>query len=181
MNFMKNIINILNPTRGVIEKGIDKAVPSKDNRDNIKNERVLFERGYYKDISSEKIVEILDKWSKVMFDTKNSFISKGTEQEIAQEMSKAHSEILLYCSNETIEVLALVQQLAYLSQSETINQYENMFLYSLIVSCIRHDYSGLFLNPLTLMKIKLNDFKNYEENFIPFVKKYKEYYRKNIM
>ncbi len=64
----------------IVEKGIDKVVPSKDNRDKIKSQKVLFKRGYYKGISSKEIVPILDKCSKLILYMENSFISKGNEQ-----------------------------------------------------------------------------------------------------
>ncbi len=159
----------------------EKGLSSQDNNNTIKNEKVLFERGYYKDISSKEIVPILDKWSKLILDMENSFIFKGNDQKKKEAMAKAHSEIFLYCSNETIEVLAIMQQLAYANTESSIDKHENMFLYSLLVSCIRHDYSGLFLDPLVLLKIKLGDYYANESKLKPFEKKYKEYYRKNIM
>ncbi len=165
----------------ILEKGIDIAVPSKDNRDTIKSQKALFERGYYKDISSKEIVPILDKWSKFILDMENSFISKGNEQKKKEAIAKAHSEIFLYCSNETIKVLAELQQFSYYGEKNVVDKYECMFLYSLLLSCIRHDYSGLFLDPLVVLKIKLKDYNDNEVKLKPFEKKYKKYYRENII
>lgn len=148
---------------------------SKDTKETLKNEEYLFERGYYKDISSKEIADMLGKWSQIIIEPENSVLISGTESKMKKELAKAHTEILMYCSNETIELLSEMQQLAY-SQQE--GSHEMVFIYSLLVSNIRYDYSGLFLDPLTLLKIKLADVDlMQQEDWSSLENKYKKYFR----
>lgn len=165
---------------------------SRNTKENNKQHKELFERKYYKDVATEEIVELLNKWITVIYDTKNSFLSKpfkrceNAEEKkiaIAGQMRNMHTKLLLYCSSVTILLFAKYMQDIYdgkyTPECSESNKNENLFVVALIVSNIKFDYSNDFTDPMNILEMKITDIKEKHKYYKQFKKDYREFYRDN--
>lgn len=159
---------------------------SKDTLKTNELQKELFERKYYKDISNDKIVKLLEDWHTLLFDMDHSFLvytikSKyKTEEEIKKEnIIKMHQRMIMFCSSKTLKLYAQFMQMIYKIDTDNTEYKEedivNLYFVALLISRIKYDYSGDFTEPLDILKVKLKDIDNYNEQMIKFRKDFKEY------
>ncbi len=170
------IISILNSP--FIISLYNKMAKSKDKTTELDSNRNLFERKYYKDISTDKVVKLLEEWLSYLFDI------KAIENINLKKFNNLMSKTVLYCSTTTIELLSEFQQFNYkgINENEPRLKHSNEFLFllSLLISSIKYDFTNEYINPIKLIKIKIKDIKTIENDLNKYEKKYKKYINKMV-
>lgn len=146
-------------------------------------QKALFDRKYYRDISNEEVVNLLKEMAKIIFDPNNNYSVKPQREllenesidEVLQEQRiNVFINIFLYCSARTIKLYAEFMQFIY-NDGHTNNPTENMFLVALIIANIKYDYSNNFTSPIDILRMKIKDIKDFEDNLSIYLDKYSEY------
>jgi hypothetical protein len=149
----------------------------------------LFEKKYYRDIATDEVVSLLNDWLCVIMQPEDCFAVKPKQKEskiltkdtiLKRQMIDVQTRMVLYCSGRTISLFSLYMQYAY-TQNDKVkgdgkSDQEVVFIVALLISNIRFDYSGDFIDPLDIIRIKIADFEKISKDYKTFRLEYKKYY-----
>lgn len=115
----------------------------------------------------------MEKWINLLIDIENNAPKNETEAK------KFISETLNYASSETTRRLATYQQYNYyLKSDEPYVKNENkdylnqIVLVAGIIVSLKYDFTGEWTDLTDIIKVKINNYKDYEKDFKKIIKKY---------
>ncbi len=114
--------------------------------------------------------DILMKWAKYAMDTDFVTNSMNTDRG-KQRLNELLQKTVGYGSPKTIKLLSYMFQEIYTDNEE--KRIENnlpegmttLVVLAMVVSSLKKDFTGQDIDPLDIMKIKINDFYAYEKEF----------------
>lgn len=137
---------------------------SEERKNNFAHE--LQVEAYFKELGGKEQKELLDKWSRILTYMK--------PVEDPEEWKELMHETIVYGSTKTINILSVMSQYSY---NHDFNTEENedvlgkYLLYVAFMICsLKLDFSGQHLDPLVLLKIKINDINTMEKTYKKWIK-----------
>jgi hypothetical protein len=120
---------------------------------------------YFRNISGQELKEVFDFWSSIIF-----LLGK---QNNLKELSKFTQKTFMYGSVRTVKILSKFQQEAYnikydKNSENDISNIKSLIYAACIVCSLKSDFSGVEINPLTILEIKLEDFYERKNEFIKY-------------
>jgi hypothetical protein len=153
-NIMKNILSYI-VTSGIITYFFIHYNNKKLEREKWKNSKNLQIDNYFRSISGEELKSVLDFWASIIFKLgENNNITVSDMRELQQKT-------FMYGSDKTVKILSKFQQNSYKNNP---NNQKGLIYAALIMCSLKNDFSGIEINPLTILELKLKDFyKNEDE------------------
>lgn len=120
---------------------------------------------YFRNISGQELKEVFDFWSSIIF-----LLGK---QNNLKELPKFTQKTFMYGSVRTVKILSKFQQEAYnikydKNSENDISNIKSLIYAACIVCSLKSDFSGVEINPLTILEIKLEDFYERKNEFIKY-------------
>lgn len=138
------------------------------------NNRNLQQEAYYRQLSGEKIEKLFEKWTNFLVDLRT------IENMDEDTMYSITSDVFMYGSDETINSFAKYMKSTYRSESiqnelgEDFSAFQ-IYIFSLILSQLKYDFTGFKVNPLTFIKAKINDYDDFfDDDTVERITKYTE-------
>lgn len=123
------------------------------------NQRQLQQEAFYREVSGEKLEELLREWSGYIVDL-TTISSMDTDK--VRELTH---QVFMYGSKQTIEMYSKYTQFTYNSEKyekKYPDQYQllSLMIFTSIVTNLKYDFTGYFIDPATFLRIKLTDFSD---------------------
>ena len=120
---------------------------------------------YFRNISGQELKEVFDFWSSIIF-----LLGK---QNNLKELPKFTQKTFMYGLVRTVKILSKFQQEAYnikydKNSENDISNIKSLIYAACIVCSLKSDFSGVEINPLTILEIKLEDFYERMNEFIKY-------------
>lgn len=127
-----------------------------------KNEREIQVDSFFRQVKGSEIADVLKFWSEMLLDMDNKV------KEIIEDQSKfieVQLNTLMYGSENTVKILSLTMQHVYSGEQREEEEQSNMLMYYIayIISSLKKDFTGYSIDPLDIIKTKINDV-NTDEN-----------------
>lgn len=138
----------------------------KDVREHEFNKELQVDEYYRKD---GNLQQIMMKWTHYAID--NNAMDNINTKSGQKELQELVKKTVGYGSSRTVKLLTEMFQGVYQNSNdgETYNSlesgYTTMILLSMIVSSLKEDFTGQKIDPLDVLKIKINDYPDNEEFF----------------
>lgn len=138
----------------------------KDVREHEFNKELQVDEYYRKD---GNLQQIMMKWTHYAID--NNAMDNINTKNGQKELQELVKKTVGYGSSRTVKLLTEMFQGVYQNSNdgETHNSlesgYRTMILMSMIVSSLKEDFTGQKIDPLDVLKIKINDYPDNEEVF----------------
>ncbi len=112
---------------------------------------------YFRNISGQELKEVFDFWSSIIF-----LLGK---QNNLKELPKFTQKTFMYGSVRTVKILSKFQQNAY---NKVVDNIKSLVYSAFIICSLKNDFSGVDINPLTILEIKLTDFTERKDELIKY-------------
>ncbi|QVV90834.1 hypothetical protein [Weissella tructae] len=123
---------------------------------------------FYRTAGNEVLQDILVTWTRILVDF--DFMQRFTEN--PKKLEKLLYQTVVYGSPKTIKVVSLYMQDNFNGDlNDTTDAYAS---FAMIVSCLKYDFTGETVDPLDLVKVKINDYKLHEEEYLKSMEKIKK-------
>lgn len=120
---------------------------------------------YFRDISGTKLEDIFAKWTDALI-TENSFNRFAEEQENVESLIR---NTIMYGSNRTVNLASLYLQFIYTSKESHESDLINIAYLASIISSLKSDFSGYYVEPQLILKIKLTDWEDIKEEMVEYL------------
>lgn len=130
------------------------------------NDREIQVDSFFRQVKGSEIAEVLRFWSEMLLDMDNKV------EEITEDQSKfieVQLNTLMYGSENTVKILSKTMQHVYSGEQREAREhtYMLMFYIAYIISSLKRDFTGYSIDPLDIIKTKINDI-NTDENKVRF-------------
>lgn len=123
-------------------------------------------QSFYRERSTGEIDEMLSTWSNILFEP-----TSVEDEAFENEYQKLLKNTFVYGSEKTIDLIASYQQFIYGEsydepfEGTNVNKRNiyTMVYIALIASSIKEDYTNQKISPETILKIKINDYPQFEK------------------
>lgn len=133
----------------------------KQNREYRSNHDLQIE-SYFRQVSNTELESLLNKWTYFITDMDNA--SKELKSESGKkELIELERKTIMYGSPRTVYTLAAMQHSIYSNEN---NSYKLMMYMATIACSLKKDFTGYEISPISLIKIKINDFDDYSNQFV---------------
>lgn len=126
---------------------------------------------YFKELGGKEQKVLLNKWSRIL-----THMEAITDEE---EWVELIHETIIYGSTRTINILSAMSQYSYRGDMKKdkngkVNPGKFLIYVSFLICSLKLDFSGQDIDPLVLIKIKINDAENFEKSYKKWIKEIKE-------
>ncbi|WP_088815458.1 MULTISPECIES: hypothetical protein [Listeria] len=156
---------------------IYKAITVEDNRK--ENELDIQRESFFRELRGEELANIFGDWVSAFTDMEK-FTQKMTGKEGVRYLSDMQKKALMYGSPKTVAILAMMFQHTYVSdkvenkikvnfgktQEESAENYKLMVYIANLIASLKFDFTGYKIDPIDIIRVKINDFTEKEELFI---------------
>lgn len=126
-----------------------------------KNAHEIQIESYFKQLGGEQQQKVFSEWTSFITDMENT--TKKYNVENIEEYRKLIHDTIVYGSNRTVNILSLYNQENY-THPDTVS--DKMLVYmAFLISSLKYDFSGYYVEPLNLLKITLKDFNKNEVTY----------------
>ena len=126
----------------------------------------LQQEAYFREISNEDMSDLIDNWLGMLTDPEKS------SKELDSKMKDMIRDVMKYGSERTVNLFSNYMQCNYQQKLEDIDVITWI---ACIISSLKFDFSGYKVDPMDLIKIKINDYNEQEKLFIESYKKLEIY------
>lgn len=112
----------------------------------------LQREAYFREVSGQKLADILNSWTSMLT---NDSTFKNIKTNKFEKMIK---ECLMYGSEDTVNILSTFMQYIYTNSKDDNFASNSMLLLCNLICSLKHDFTGYNMEPLDLIKTKVNDF-----------------------
>lgn len=119
------------------------------------------------EITNKEKENLLNSWTSLLFDMENE-VMRVPEEKLRDKYINMTKNAVMYCSNDIIIIAALFQNFNnhnYIDNNSTDRHYKMIAYIAMMISALKKEFSDINVDPLTLMQIKITDYKNSEINF----------------
>lgn len=139
----------------------------KDERKHNLNKSLQIDEFYRKD---GNLASIMMKWTKYAIDDESL---KGINTPKGQrDLKDLVSKTVGYGSNRTVKLLTVMFQSVYNNHTvdDSASNFTTMVAISMIVASLKKDFTGEEINATDILKVKINDYNDYESEFKGIIK-----------
>lgn len=156
------LVNVLSVVVGLLTFNFIKEFPTYFNNKKLQksdhdNQRMLQQEAFYKELSGEKLEDLLNEFSSYIVDF-DKLRNMDTDN-----VKFLTQQVFMYGSKRTNENYAKYTQLSYNPE-----KYEKMYsddyqllqliLFTNILTDLKYDFTGYYIEPATFLKAKVTDF-----------------------
>lgn len=141
----------------------------KDNR-SFQNSHDLQVEAYFRQVGNEETKKLLDDWI--------SLIVKINDDHNAKKITELTQRTILLGSSRTVKIMANMMQFNYKNSQNNQNEdfsFAFMIYIAMIISSLKQDFTGYKIDPLDIIRMKVNDYDKYKDKYIQIYKKLKEW------
>lgn len=160
------IVTVLLVMAFALTKAIPRIIENNIKQKNeYKSAHQLQIESYFRDISGTKLEDIFAKWTDALI-TENSFNRFAEEQENVESLIR---NTIMYGSNRTVNLASLYLQFIYTSKESHESDLINIAYLASIISSLKSDFSGYYVEPQLILKIKLTDWEDIKEEMVEYL------------
>ncbi|MGY4789944.1 hypothetical protein ACXDFG_04260 [Pediococcus pentosaceus] len=118
---------------------------------------------YFKELGGKEQKEVLEEWSKILI-----YMEPVSD---VNKLNKLIHKTVIYGSVKTINILSLMTQYTYTDmktdlERESKSNSKFMIYVAFLCCSLKQDFSGQQIDPLTLLKVKISDIKESENEYM---------------
>ncbi|TLQ03636.1 hypothetical protein FEZ51_08505 [Pediococcus stilesii] len=121
---------------------------------------------YFKELGGKEQKDVLNEWTEVL-----TFLKPIEDVNLLTDL--VHRTVL-YGSSRTIKILSIMAQYSYKGMAKDGNENKFMIYVAFLICSLKKDFSGQDIDPLTLLKVKINDISDAEEAYIQSINEIKK-------
>jgi len=146
------------------------------------NSKDLQRDNYYRSISGDTLSRILSDWISIYQSVNNGTFSK--DPEAVDKVTKSVNDLLEYSSKNTVAICAVFYRDIYnfnfqedegasqkdegaSQKDEGVSEYtfEILFILGALISSLKNDFSGEYIDPKDIIDIKIKDIYKYKKQY----------------
>ena len=120
---------------------------------------------YFKKVSVAKQENILNEWTDFLTDMEATTEKYTAESDEAQqELRKLLHDTVVYGSDKTVRLLSIYMRNLFNANKNT-DSSDQIVYYAFIIASLKEDFTGYHIDPLTLLKLEISDYEDYESKY----------------
>lgn len=136
-----------------------------------KNTRYLQIDNYFRNTSGENMQDIYNKWTELLFRVGDEEVKEKVED--VGYINSLIYDTFMYSSSESVRRLAIFQQYNYTEHEKRAKgDMELIVLVASIIASLKKDFTGNQVNIEDILRIKMTDIKDKEEEVKRVMKKH---------
>lgn len=122
---------------------------------------------YFRDISGTKLEDIFAKWTDALI-TKDSFARFAKNLENVESLMR---NTIMYGSGKTLNLASLYLQFIYNGRDKenSGDELRNLAYLASLISSLKLDFSGYYVEPQLILKMKLTDWEDIKEEMVEYL------------
>lgn len=150
-----------------------KAIPTtiadklRQNRD-FDMKQALQTDSFFRTSGNSVLQSVMSQWT--VYVTDLEILKKINTTNGQKQMNKLIEQTIGYGSERTINLLAELFQMAYTNDDDTEHGLKMWVVMAMIVASLKKDFAGVEIDPLTIIKIRSNDYLDNQDKFEAYQK-----------
>lgn len=151
------IVIFINRLPNMLENKILQKQKSRDSHE-------LQIESYFKELGGKEQKDILEEWTKIL-----TYMKPINDPD---KLNDLIHRTVIYGSANSIKILSLMAQYTYTDMKAELENNNKFMIYVAFLCCsLKQDFSGQLIDPLTLLKVKISDIKESEEEYTNSINK----------